>query len=682
MTTRQFSWWARQWQAFSYCLYLTRFSVLVLIVTLALLLAAQGQDLLISIAEDRRYFAFVGDLLLWGASVWLWARVLLDIRFPTPPTDRGAYNFWRRHVPRLLGALAFGSVAVATARTDQCAVLMWLALGAGAVFWLLLAYRRDLARVLAARLAPDRPTTHWLWAAPIADDETPPHANLVSALKGMRGRFAMTTALLGIVLFFTAWLQPVTLGNWLGALLLLMLAGATWLPVGSTIAYLSSSRGIPLLTLLLAAALIFSLWNDNHEIRRAAADLTPASRPTVDEALAAWKTHNCVNEQCRSMVIIAAAGGGARAAYWTGTVLGRLHDAIPGFDNAVFAISGVSGGSVGAAVYRALITKPEALDEACRASIEDCALRILAQDFLGPVSAAMLYPDLLQRFLPRPWLPDRGVALEQAWERAFADASAVSGIMDGSMTNLSATRPWPALFLNATWVGNGRRIIASNLRIDPQTNQPDAAFERANDQLARLGYDIPLSTAAHNSARFPLVSPPGMWRDAAGNIAGRLQDGGLFENFGAQTALEILDAVCRRFTCSRDEVSFPSQEKPQLTPIVLVISSDPGLPDNVGSTPENPPLRFAYEIRSTLRSYERARSGRGAELADQLTDWAQTYGRLADFRMCRRDQQLDPPLGWALSEAARKRIHGYLGAQGCAGNAAAFINVQHWLRGR
>lgn len=684
MTTRQDAWWARQWRAFTYCLNLTRFNVLILFLTLALLLVAQGQDLLISIAEDQRYIAFTGGVLLWGISLWLWARVLLDIRIATPPRDRHAYNFWRRHVPRLLGALAFGSVAMATARAEQCTVLTWLALGSGAVFWVSLAYRRKLAQWLATKFSPDRPATHWLWATPIAHDDEPPHDDLMAALKGPRGRFALATLVVGIMLFLGASLQPVVLGSQLGALILLMLAGATWLPVGSAISYLSVRQGIPLLTLLLTAALLFSQCNDNHEIRRAGDGLAPADRPAVGEALSAWKEINCKNDRCSPMVVVAAAGGGARAAYWSGTVLGRLHDAIPGFDNALFAISGVSGGSLGASVYRGLVTRPDQLAGDCRAKIESCAQRILAADFLGPVSAGMLFPDLLQRILPTPLLPDRGLALELAWENAFVEQAAVKGIMDGSIANLNTAgdRSWPALFLNATWVGNGRRIIASNLRFDTQTDQPNTHFETANDQLARLGYDIPLSTAAHNSARFPLISPPGMWRDSKGAIAGRLQDGGLFENFGAKTAIEILDAVCQRFTCSNDEVSFPSEDRPQLTPIVLMISSDPALPDNIGATPVNPPLRFGYELRATFRSLEKTRSGRGAELADQLVDWARANGRFAHFRMCPRGrQQTDPPLGWALSSAAQKRIQSYLGAQGCKGNTAALIDVQQWLKG-
>ena len=671
----------RQWRAFAYCLDLTRFSVLILGATLILLLVDQGQDLLVSIALDRRYALFLAGLFLWGLGIWLWARVLLDIRFPEPPKDTRAYNFWRRHLPRTLGALAFGSVAVAAARTGYSATLAWLALAGGVAFWAFVAWRRELAQWLATRVAGSRARDHWLWAEPIGSDDPPPFPDLSAALRGVRGRIASAVLFLGVVLLLLGWLQPVRLGSALGALLLLMLWGATWLPLGSLITYVGNKRGLPLLTLLLAAALLFSLWNDNHEIRRAPDGLDPATRPTVDAAIAAWKTANCRGAACDPMLIVATAGGGIRAAYWTATVLGRLHDTAPPFPDHLFAVSGVSGGSVGATVYRALLAGQA--KAGCADTMEVCAQRVLAQDFLGPVSAAMLYPDLIQRFLPVPVLPDRGLALETAWESAFADVTGGAGRFDLSLGHLNQVdaRPWPALFLNATWVGNGRRIVASNLRFSEQSGVADAPFERSNDQLARLGYDLRLSTAAHNSARFPLVSPPGMWRDAQGEISGRLQDGGLFENFGAETALELLDAVCRQFTCTRDAVAFPSPERPRLTPIVVLISSDPTLPDNVAVSPENPPIGFGYEIRATLRAFSNTRVGRGSEAAARLADWAQEYGRFVTFRMCRPPAgDNDPPLGWALSTQAQRVIQGYLGATACAGNNEALVNLQRWLR--
>ena len=47
---------------------------------------------------------------------------------------------------------------------------------------------------------------------------------------------------------------------------------------------------------------------------------------------------------------------------------------------------------------------------------------MLGRDFLGATLAAGLYPDLVQRFLPGAFLPDRARALELAWESAWTGA--------------------------------------------------------------------------------------------------------------------------------------------------------------------------------------------------------------------------------------------------------------------
>ena len=72
---------------------------------------------------------------------------------------------------------------------------------------------------------------------------------------------------------------------------------------------------------------------------------------------------------CAGIVLIYGVLGGLRAAYWTATVLGELHDRIDHFDQHLFAVSGVSGGSVGASVYRALIGTSGSIE--CRASDRD-----------------------------------------------------------------------------------------------------------------------------------------------------------------------------------------------------------------------------------------------------------------------------------------------------------------------
>ena len=58
------------------------------------------------------------------------------------------------------------------------------------------------------------------------------------------------------------------------------------------------------------------------------------------------------------LYIVATEGGGIRAAYWTAAVLGEIQDKNPNFAAHLFAISGVSGGSLGAAVFEALLAEP------------------------------------------------------------------------------------------------------------------------------------------------------------------------------------------------------------------------------------------------------------------------------------------------------------------------------------
>jgi len=110
-----------------------------------------------------------------------------------------------------------------------------------------------------------------------------------------------------------------------------------------------------------------------------------------------------------------------------------LQEEAPNFRDRLFAISGVSGGSLGAAVFDQLLgsnpsavkctTAPrfEGLDAASPlgpnpAPLVKCARDVLSHDFLAATIGAFLYPDLVQRFLPFTLLPDRAAAIERAWE--------------------------------------------------------------------------------------------------------------------------------------------------------------------------------------------------------------------------------------------------------------------------
>ena len=641
------------WRAFMYVLNICRFSIIILIAAIVLLSVGQGQDLLLSVGEDHRYGLLLGSTLLWASSIWLWARTLLDIHFPVADqVEKRLLGKYRKWFPRSLGALAFVGVAYAVNTAGEpVSKYTWLTLLTGFAFLVFVSNRRRVGQRLATMLAKEHPEQHFFWVEHIKG-EGPQYPDWKAAAGDTLGKIALAMLVAGLLLFIWGLVSPISMGAVFNALVLLMVWGASFLPIGSAISYAGNKTGAPLLSMLLALAVLFSLWNDNHAIRPLYSQTPIGSRPTVAETVHAWQLKHCRAKACDPFILVATAGGGIRAGYWTGAVLGYLHDTNLNnqnrkhdFEEQLFAISGVSGGSVGATVYRGIAT---AADEAeCKHKVLKCTLDVLSRDYLSPLSASLLYPDLLQRFLPRPWLPDRARTLEKSWEQGFKDVTG-KDTLSQSLSGLGTTgQAWPVLFLNATWSNNGRRIVASNLRYGD-----DKAFELSNDQLNRIGYDLRLSTAAHNSARFPYISPAGSWRKGegddktSGEIIGRLQDGGLFENYGAETALEVL-----RYAKSVMGDKF--------NPMVILISSDPSLPEDLATSETGEVKNLAYEIMTTIRSVFATRVGRGAELASQLKDWSGE--RFAYFRMCGQpDDEIEPPLGWSLSRQAQMTIQAYL----------------------
>ena len=270
------------------------------------------------------------------------------------------------------------------------------------------------------------------------------------------------------------------------------------------------------------------------------------------------------------MVIVATAGGGIRAAYWTATVLEKLagdFETQDGFKEQrglrpyLFAISGVSGGSVGAAAFDAALAERD--EHTCRAGDAACPLatKFLTADFLAPALANLVFVDAPSSFLPDFGQSDRGTALE----KSFEDAS--GGQLSRPFLSLfpykkdptaKGRAPWrPILLLNATHEETGKRIITGHVLIERNV------FIDSLDALHVLGKDVRASTAAHNSARFTYVSPAGDLGDRHGSVI----DGGYFENYGALSALELARAA-------RWELR---DDKPGVKLVILMISSDPGL---------------------------------------------------------------------------------------------------------
>jgi hypothetical protein len=77
---------------------------------------------------------------------------------------------------------------------------------------------------------------------------------------------------------------------------------------------------------------------------------------SVAEAYAIWRDRH--RDLQDPLILMASAGGASRAAYWTGTVLRAFDDRTEGtFFDHVFAISSVSGGTLGAVGYVAWLSE-------------------------------------------------------------------------------------------------------------------------------------------------------------------------------------------------------------------------------------------------------------------------------------------------------------------------------------
>jgi hypothetical protein len=201
----------------------------------------------------------------------------------------------------------------------------------------------------------------------------------------------------------------------------------------------------------------------------------------------------------------------------------------------------VSGGSVGAVGYAAMVkSAPEAPDFKLR------LLRFAGDNVLGGAVTGMLFPDLLQRFLPVTLLPDRAETLERSWEDAWAsiDPKAPSAaLMREPFLNLAprAGEAWrPILIVQGASENGGRRFLTSGVKF--ACDEIDA-----DDFLDSVGHDVAASTAILNGARFPWVSPGGTFPGARCGTpvkqTDHILDGGYFDNAGAETLREMVRAL-------------------------------------------------------------------------------------------------------------------------------------------
>ena len=339
---------------------------------------------------------------------------------------------------------------------------------------------------------------------------------------------------------------------------------------------------------------------------------------------------------CPRPIIVAGEGGGSRAAFLLASLLGALEDdsldkqknptARP-FHQQLFAISSVSGSSVGAAFFvSALKAQPKQTVAELKKALYKQRLWFpnlvaAAKQWSGPDTGEG-HKEFSDRFCLIQGRSAGGVierlcfsdpdCVFRAGCLAGLDVSAVSWIAPasskwrGRMRLTMSTGPqekrhpypglcrrwrqarisWtPLLFMNATSIGTGRRVMLTPIKIadpmgtgrsmlfpdtydfhellcapypDPMTKAyPDLSplqwvasiipslFSPVTTCADRkpVSIDVRLSTAAGVSARSPFVSPHANVRDRRSQLTDSVVDGGYFDNSGIVTALDIAHGI-------------------------------------------------------------------------------------------------------------------------------------------
>lgn len=709
--TRAWAWIKDLWQVLKPC----RFAILVVLMgSVVLLFVPQGQDVLYRLVEwgDNAWHQELPTLILfylavlaWALSAWYWTRTILTM------DSRQTRESLRRNLPHILGTLALLGVAAALLKAawgyavfdfqDESPIERLIALGVvsivlAALFFWLGGRKRTL---------PSSDSTE-------LEEGEDPAAGPRSALDQIRRLPTSAKVLTGLFMALSLSLlvlltiKTVSVAHFLGTVPLLLLSAASWILFGTLLVHFSSAKKVPLVTILIMVAILFSFWNDNHAIRlvpdsQATSELKATTKSISDRQILGKRFRSWhEDKKGEPIFLVAAEGGGIRAAYWTATVLAAIQDKNPEFARHLFAISGVSGGSLGGAVFASLVAENlERGEEAlpCGTYVE-CTRAVLGRDFLSPAVGMLLGPDLVQRFLPfGVGQFDRSLGLERAWEVAWQEETGSRRFAEPFLDLWRGEHGLevPSLILNGTHVETGRRILTSNLipannvnRDRTKGESPESGespeFYDAYHMHDILNADIPLSTAAHNSARFTYVSPAGsLMTEVDGEMVmrGHVVDGGYFENSGATTVLEVLrvletlcdlDATGRlgflgqvalaagseSSSCRGDFHVIYIQNDPKSAPDYRVRQFDPTL--------DAPADSGLSETLSPIRALMRTRSARGSYAVKSLKA-AVGNRNFRDFSLCDEVtvdgnmEKVPLPLGWQLSDNSQQAMDRQLG---------------------
>ena len=412
--------------------------------------------------------------------------------------------------------------------------------------------------------------------------------------------------------------------------------------------------------------------------------------------------------------IIAVEGGGIYAASAASLFLARLQDDCPDFADHVFAISAVSGGSIGASVFQALAhthhgvgtnqcaEQAPPLSAQPSHSLTSDISSIMLKDHFSPTIGAII-PDLFGLPMGRAAIIGSKFSL-----LGPGGGSQCGGKIGGSIREplvgwrgdgvspqhhiggdrlsrgvraFSRPSKWQWSQAKYQWHIVFLRGSRLDQRIRRQHHAAGKSCWRVAEQsaLRRLGATLvqtggetmPLMFAAVASARFPFIMPPyaiSVKSSAPDGAAARWNfvDGGYADSSGAATALDLYQALVQDL--------FNQKHDAKIDLKVLLLTSDDPLPEfkNIKGTEYGDfaaPLQTLLNVRAGLASqavtqmcdFFRQDAGAQQESDPKHPSADLRCGSYGDgswkIRVIRlQDEAYGLPLGWKISETSYNLI--------------------------
>ena len=384
-------------------------------------------------------------------------------------------------------------------------------------------------------------------------------------------------------------LAPLSATHVLGVLATVVIAIGSLAGLLGTLAFLVQTRQplplfsvlrlnvTPVLTIIVIIAIAGGIADRNSALHRVSGPVATGgpARPSLAAALTTW-LHSPLTASCalsapaalsagshpvriEPLIQVAASGGGIRAAWWAVRILGTLARTPCGLHD-VFAVSSVSGGSVGTAVLASVppgTAHPVSAADASMTTIADPDALAAAIDGLVVRDTIAGYTGLdfwAAQMPASERFPDRAALMESVWQNQ-------DPLLRQPFPLRRSWLPW-ALMFNATSVSTGCRAIMSSVALPDSAPRASGAaglpcglgstgMTGSYDFFDRLPCqrNIATATAALLSARYAYITPSGTL-DGCGQLRGTFQDqlvdGGYGDSSGLSTLADLAPAVMAR----------------------------------------------------------------------------------------------------------------------------------------